>query len=152
MPFTPFHLGAGLLIKSAKPASVSFLMFAGSQVAMDIEPLVRILRGDIDVHGFSHTLLGATLILALCMPFRWLVNRFFATSWRAAFWGAMTGVYSHLLLDGFLHRDMDYFWRGWLAWSTVEQLCLVMGAVGSLVLIGRGTVKAAWRELMGKYK
>jgi hypothetical protein len=41
MPFTPFHLGPGALFKAAGGEHFSFTIFAGSQVLMDIEPLIR---------------------------------------------------------------------------------------------------------------
>ena len=62
MPFTPFHLGPGLALKVAGGPRLSLAVFALSQVAMDVEPLVRIVRGDAVVHGFTHTYLGAVPI------------------------------------------------------------------------------------------
>lgn len=147
MPFTLYHLGAGALIKSAKPTEVSFLMFAGSQVAMDLEPLIRLTRGELEVHGFSHTFLGASLILLACLPFRGWVNRYIPTSWRAAAIGAAAGVYSHLLLDGFLHQEMHYFWMGWLSWETVEWSCIGMAVVGTTILALQGELRRTWEQL-----
>ena len=53
MPFTPFHLGPGALFKAIGGNRFSFMVFGGSQVLMDVEPLVHILRGDAVLHGIS---------------------------------------------------------------------------------------------------
>jgi hypothetical protein len=65
VPFTPFHMGPGLGVKAILGQRFSWMIFGLSQVAMDVEPLVRILRHDPEVHGFTHTYLGATLIGAV---------------------------------------------------------------------------------------
>jgi hypothetical protein len=40
MPFSPFHLGAGLLFKSALPVRFSLAIFAITQVMIDLEPAI----------------------------------------------------------------------------------------------------------------
>ncbi len=62
MPFTPFHMGAALLLKPVARERFSVLVFGVSQVLIDIEPLARIIRGDTILHGFTHTLCGALAI------------------------------------------------------------------------------------------
>src|SRR4051812_16397599 len=62
MPFTPFHLGPGALFKAVGGSRFSFMVFGGSQILMDIEPLVRMIRHDTIVHGVSHTIVGAFVI------------------------------------------------------------------------------------------
>jgi hypothetical protein len=62
MPLTPFHMGPGVAIKAVAGPYFSLMVFGFSQVAMDIEPLVRIIRGDAVLHGLTHTYVGATLI------------------------------------------------------------------------------------------
>jgi hypothetical protein len=65
MPFTPFHLGPGAAFKAIGGRHFSFMVFGGSQVLMDIEPLIGILRGSAVLHGYTHTLAGALGIGAL---------------------------------------------------------------------------------------
>jgi hypothetical protein len=127
MPITPFHMGPGLLVKAVGGRHVSLTVFGFSQVVMDIEPLVRMIRDDVVLHGFVHTYLGATLIglvsavagRPICQA---LLNRWapdptaaFETwlrgprliSWPAAIIGAFAGTYTHVFLDGIMHSDMQ---------------------------------------------
>ena len=126
MPFTPFHMGPGLAMKAVGGRHFSLMVFGFSQVVMDLEPLVRIYRGDAVLHGLTHTYLGASMIaLVSVMTGRpiceWLLRRFVpAPSWRflawlwgdahitwpAAFIGAFAGTYSHVFLDSVMHADM----------------------------------------------
>ncbi len=62
MPFTPLHMGPGVLIKSILQGSFSLMIFGWTQVIMDIQPLIVILSGEGHLHGFSHTYIGATLL------------------------------------------------------------------------------------------
>ena len=61
MPFTPLHFGPGLIIKAAAPSQFSLTAYTLANVAVDLEPLYHILRGDYPLHGPMHTLPLATL-------------------------------------------------------------------------------------------
>ncbi|PPD42165.1 MAG: hypothetical protein CTY16_14855 [Methylobacter sp.] len=126
MPFTPLHMGPGAAIKAVLGQYFSLMVFGVAQIAMDIEPLVRIIRGDSLIHGFTHTYIGATLIgiatFVVGWPFcqgtlrfwnfitkpkflRWLhasspISKF------AAFSGAFVGTFSHVFLDSIMHVDI----------------------------------------------
>ncbi|RPI47576.1 MAG: hypothetical protein EHM59_03895 [Betaproteobacteria bacterium] len=91
------------------------MVFGFSQVVIDIEPLVAMIRGSAVLRGFTHTYMGATLIglgsVIIGRPiyqfllghFRPdprspLLNRLFSDrkiSWSAAITGAFVGTYSH---------------------------------------------------------
>ena len=62
MPFTPLHMGPGLAVKAVMQRKFSLLVFGWSQVVIDLQPLLAMTTGRVELHGFSHTLLGATLI------------------------------------------------------------------------------------------
>lgn len=128
MPFTPFHMGPAVLLKSLTGRSFSLLVFGVSQVAIDIEPLVRILRGDPELHGFTHTITGAVGVgLAAALVGRPPANWFLRllrrdneeqwaenlvrtdVTWPVALLSAWIGTGSHLLLDGVMHGDMHPF-------------------------------------------
>ena len=67
MPFTPFHFGPGALVHAVAPRHVSFVAFCAANVAIDVEPLVWMLRGEPPLHRFAHSFVGA-LAVALAAP------------------------------------------------------------------------------------
>jgi Domain of unknown function (DUF4184) len=126
VPFTPFHMGPGLALKSVTGERFSLIMFGATQVAMDIEPGIGLLRGSEVLHGWSHTYIGATLIGGSVLllgrgacerilkrwntelrhhGMHWLATRD-RLDWGPATLGAFVGTYSHVLLDSFMHADM----------------------------------------------
>ena len=100
-------------------------MFVLTQITMDLEVIVRLMLGVYPLHGFTNTIVGATVVLIVTLvlgkPFcewalrlwnqklsptqsRWL--RVSARiSWPAAFLGGVLGVGSHFILDAFMHAD-----------------------------------------------
>jgi hypothetical protein len=166
MPFTPFHFGPGLLIKTLMPAHFSLSMFALANVAMDIEPLYQLMRGAYPLHGFSHNLFGAALIggatvlagrIAIRRAWRWY-ERLSAQAGSTvhmtstqAWMGAMTGTFSHVLLDALMHADMHPF----APFSEANPLldisytqnvylgCVVAGMAGVLLMLIRAGFRPA---------
>lgn len=151
MPFTLFHLGPGIALKSLAGQRISLAMFAGTQVAMDIEPGLAMLRGAGTLHGLTHTLPGALAIAVACLPFKPLAEKLFgvAIPIRAALVGTLAGSFSHLLLDALVHSDIRPLWpfsdldplRGLMSWEAVELLCLAL-ALAALRWAPQG-----WRRL-----
>lgn len=163
MPFTPLHMGPGLAIKVVGGRYFSLMVFGFSQVAMDIEPLVRILRGDPLLHGMTHTYLGATFIALLSIgigrPVCQHLLRYWKPDprsgflnwlrgngnipWPAAISGAVLGAYSHVLLDSIMHADMRPFapWSAtnamlrFLSIETLHDFCVVSGALGAILIV-----------------
>jgi hypothetical protein len=172
MPVTPLHMGPAMVVKGALGARFSLLVFGFSQVVIDLEPLVGILRDDPELHGFTHTYLGATLVALGAMfagrPFcQWLLRRFQADpgspplvwlhgpdtiSWGAAALSAFLGTYSHVFLDSFMHADMKPF----APWSSANpqllavsvdglQLgCLLSGVAGAVLMGLVYVARARW--------
>lgn len=159
MPFTPFHLGAGLTTKALLDGRISVISFGIAQVLMDIEPGVRMLTGKGDLHGWTHNLAGAICIGAatsLVAPFfirpivkrwnselvhygvHWLMVPAATRKWAVAA-GAFFGTLSHILLDSVIHRDMLPFapigdlnpLLSLLEHDTVYSLCAVAAVVGA---------------------
>ena len=158
MPFTPFHLGPGALFKALGGRKFSFMIFGGSQILMDVEPLVRIIRRDLVLHGMSHTVVGAFVVAAvaagvgrpignLLLP--QLGIRDHAIGWAVAIVSALIGTYSHIALDAIMHRDMSPLWpvaHGNTLLSarpvgTLHLLCAVSGLAGAAFIALR-----AWRD------
>jgi membrane-bound metal-dependent hydrolase YbcI (DUF457 family) len=141
----------------------SLMVFGFSQVAMDIEPLVRIIRGDALLHGFTHTYAGASLIALVSVAVGRPVCQFFLNywiagrdaaflswlrgpkliSWPAALAGAFVGTYGHVLLDSIMHSDMRPLAplsdaNGLLHVISVEGLhllCLLGGILGFMLML-----------------
>lgn len=65
MPFTPIHIGPGILVKAILQSSFSSMVFCWPQIAMDIQPLVVMVTGKGHLHGFTHTYVGAILIAVI---------------------------------------------------------------------------------------
>lgn len=158
MPFTPFHMGAAMIVKPAARQHFSVLVFGIAQVAMDIEPLIGMIRDWDVLHGPSHTILGALAIGALVA---WLspplcnliLNRFNQEvtqnkiSWLqephpiskiAAVTGAFFGTLSHLVLDSLMHHDIHPLapfssanpLMDLVSHDGVYKLCVVLGVFG----------------------
>ena len=132
MPFTPIHLGPGLAFKALGGRYVSFMVFSGTQVLMDIEPLLGILQDKPVLHGVSHTLAGAVAIGMLAgaigKPVSSTVLRRLniphaPLTWMASFAGALLGSFSHIILDAVMHADM----RPWWPFRTDNPLLYLMG-------------------------
>lgn len=155
MPFTPFHLGPAIAFKALGGRHFSFMVFGGSQVLMDIEPLIGIIQHKPVLHGYTHTLLGALVIgmfaALIGKPIsQWVLRlsraRVTSISWTAALSGALIGTFSHIVLDAVMHSDMSPWWplmngNGLLGAITLAQLhiaCLVLGLLG---MIGVGYEK-----------
>ncbi len=170
MPFTPFHMGPALAIKAVAGRHFSVLVFGIAQVAMDIEPLIGIIRGADVLHGWSHSYVGATaiglavMLLAppICLPIlrRW--NRelqHHGAAWLnspepiglgASAAGAFVGTYSHVVLDSIMHSDITPFapWsaanglQSYLSINALHTVCIIAGLIGVAAWFAAGL----WRR------
>jgi membrane-bound metal-dependent hydrolase YbcI (DUF457 family) len=163
MPFTPFHFGPGLLVKAAIPHHFSLSMFALANVAMDVEPLYRMLYRDAQLHGATHTLIGAGIIgAATALSGLAIINHLaqwferlhptagepFHISIRQAWLGALLGTFSHLSMDALMHDDMQPFLpftdaNPWLVVSWTENVylgCVLAGMAGLLLILIRTAI------------
>lgn len=154
-------MGPALVIKAAGGRHFSVLVFGIAQVAMDIEPLIGLIRGREVLHGWSHTWIGATLIgiavFLLAPPLcNWILRRwnreleYHKLNWLrspqpitrlAVATGAFIGTYSHVLLDSIMHADMLPLrpWsetnalRGLVSIDALYLACFVAGILGVLL-------------------
>ena len=148
MPFTPFHMGPGLLVKALLQGSFSLMVFGWAQIIMDIQPLVVLLTGEGHLHGFSHTYIGATLIgIGSALTGKYVAEfglrfigqaRYLPISWPVAITSAFIGSFSHVLLDSVMHADVEPFspfmlnnpFLGFLSVEALHKLCLYSGLLG----------------------
>ena len=164
MPFTPFHLGPGAVFKAIGGRHFSFMIFGGSQVLIDLEPLVHMVRGDPVLHGPAHTFVGALGVALVAAVVGRPVSEFVlqrlgardaSIGWTVAGASALLGTWSHVVLDGFIHRDMHPLWPlsaanpllGLVYVETLYQACLICGVVGSALI----ALRAIWRRLQEKH-
>ncbi len=152
MPFTPVHMGPGILFKGIMQGSFSLMVFGWTQIVMDIQPLIVLLSGEGHLHGFSHTYLGATLLAV----FSALTGKYLSQfglwilhidksknniAWWVVFLSAFMGSFSHVFLDSIMHADVQPFYpftllNPFLSFITVAALhkaCLYSGLVGGAI-------------------
>ena len=153
MPFTPFHMGPGILVKAILQSSFSLMVFGWAQIVMDLQPLVVLLTGKGHLHGFSHTYIGATLIALFSgVTGKYLseiglsilrIPKFKAIRipWPVVFLSSFIGSFSHVLLDSVMHSDLEPFYPftnqnaflGLISIQNLHKLCLYMGLLGGAV-------------------
>ena len=153
MPFTPFHMGPGILVKALLQGSFSLMVFGWAQIVMDIQPLIVLLSGEGHLHGFSHTYVGATLLalvsglsgkyLSQIGLFLLRISPSISISipWVVVFVSAFIGCYSHVLIDSFMHSDLqpffpitkDNMFLGLVSVPALHKFCLYSGLVGAAI-------------------
>ena len=154
MPFTPFHMGPGILIKALLQGGFSLMVFGWAQIVMDIQPLVVLLTGEGHLHGFSHTYAGATLLaifsalsgkylseLGLKLMDISKKNNPIQITWWVAFVSAFIGTYTHVALDSIMHSDVEPFYPlsqannllGLISVGELHQFCIYSALVGAAV-------------------
>lgn len=157
MPFTPLHMGPGLLIKAVLQGGFSLMVFGWAQILMDIQPLLAMVTGAGQLHGFSHTYLGAALLGAFSALSGKRLSEFgllvlgvakkespIRISWPVAIASAFIGSFSHLMLDAVMHADVQPYFPfsadnglfGLLDYSSLNRLCLLLGAAGAALFFG----------------
>jgi len=149
MPFTSYHLGPGLLFDLLLFGYLGFPAFLIANVVVDVEPFFVLVFGlQYPLHGFFHSLMGASLVasvLAFALPkvsirfqplFSQLVlSQEFSNS--RTLLASLLGVYFHVLIDSLLYTDIKPFFpfdanhslsgasspQGWPMTSALPHLC-----------------------------
>lgn len=151
MPFTPLHMGPGILLKALRPRRFSLMVFGWTQIVMDLQPLFALLSGRGELHGFSHTWIGASLLAVLAaLSGKYLgelglyligLRSQLPIRWCAAWVSAVIGSASHVLLDSLVHADIQPLAPfstanglfGLVSWEAMEWICLASGALGGIL-------------------
>ncbi len=151
MPFTPVHMGPGILIKAVLQSSFSLMVFGWTQVVMDLQPLIVLISGEGHLHGFTHTYIGAIIIAIICaLSGKYLSefglrllgmekNKPVIIFWWVAFLSAFVGSISHVFLDSIMHTDVQPFYpfelsnhfHGFISVTNLHKLCLYSGLLGA---------------------
>lgn len=160
MPFTPFHMGAALVVKPGLNKHFSLITFGIAQIAMDIEPGIGMLTGAEVLHGPSHTFVASLVIAVLVMLVAPGICNFIVRRWNkevtdyrmpwlveavpvsrvAVIVGAFFGTFSHVLLDSLMHYDIRPFspfadanpFLGLMTHDLVYQFCAIAGVLGGI--------------------
>jgi len=157
LPITPFHFGPGALIKVVMPDRFSWMVFALSNILIDMEPIgLFLLTGD-PAHPWLHTLPGAIIVAATAATLgrkpcekilyywnsrlsgweiRWLAVSP-GISATAAWTGALIGTLSHIALDSVMHTDVEALWpikagntvQGLIPLDALHWACVVSAVV-----------------------
>jgi membrane-bound metal-dependent hydrolase YbcI (DUF457 family) len=157
MPFTPIHMGPGILIKSLLQGSFSLMVFGWTQIVMDIQPLIVLISGEGHLHGFTHTYVGAILIAIFSAFTGKYLSEFglkilrisknenpISIVWWVVFLSAFIGSFSHVLLDSIMHSDVEPFFPftldnkflGLISVSMLHKVCLYSGLAGAAIYYG----------------
>ena len=157
MPFTPIHMGPGILIKAFLQGGFSLMVFGWTQIVMDIQPLIVLISGVGHLHGFTHTFIGAVLIaIVAALSGKYLsefgltllrisnIDRPIVITWRVVFISAFIGSFSHVLLDSIMHADVEPFFPfildnhflGLLSVLMLHKVCLYSGLCGAALYYG----------------
>ena len=163
MPFTPVHLGIAAPVKAVSDKKFNFMIFAWSQVVMDLQPLIVILTHHGQTHGITHTLIGAVVLglvsavsgkylLELAAKIvHWRRRDNGVLSWKVVFISAYFGTLSHVLLDALIYPDMNLFWpfmegnplRIGVSSLELYGFCLLSGLVGGIGWAVRAIIQKA---------
>ena len=153
MPFTPFHMGPGILIKSILGGGFSLMIFGWSQIVIDLQPLYVLIQGEGRLHGFSHTYVGAAIVTVIAaLSGKWLSefglfvlglnpSRQLKISWYVVFTSSFIGSFSHVFIDSVMHSDVRPFFpltdsnifHQLVSTGILHILCLVSGLIGAVI-------------------
>ena len=153
MPFTPFHFGLGLAAKAVAPRCFSLVLFVSLQVVIDLESLYNLVRDRDPVHRFLHTFIGATLLavvsaligLPVATRLRPPLGRTPARRFSLLLAMALFATWSHVVLDGIMHRDIRPFrpftdrnpLRGVIGLGALHGGLILLGLIGLIVIAFR---------------
>lgn len=157
MPFTPIHMGPGILIKAILQSSFSLMVFGWTQIVMDIQPLIVMITGEGHLHGFTHTYVGAVLIAIFSALTGKYLSEFglkilrisksenpISIVWWVVFLSAFLGSFSHVFLDSIMHADVEPFFPvtldnqflGLTSIPLLHKVCLYSGLIGAAIYYG----------------
>ncbi len=132
MPITPLHFGAALpaeLLLRGRFSTVAFVLANG---VMDIQPVLALGFGvPVEVHGWTHSLLGACVLALVLTALVWSLPRR-----RAYAAGVWLGTLSHVGLDSLMHPDLSPLWP----WRTGNPVLARVDVNISLWMLGPSAV------------
>ena len=85
MPFTPFHILAGVPVKSTLNNKFSWTVFVLANVLIDTEGAYYLFTTGVVAHKLFHTWVAATIIAILCAIFGKYLCEFGLRIWNNSF-------------------------------------------------------------------
>ena len=152
MPFTPYHIGPGIFIKSLLRTRFSLFIFGWTQILMDVQALLFIFIGFGSLHGISHTYIGAIFISIISViSGKFLINlinyynneiKIMSPSFQVIYISAFIGSFSHIILDSIMHADMQPFYPFFIdnnilrliSINQLHEFCIYSGVVGLFII------------------
>lgn len=123
MPLTPLHLGPGLALGMVFKRWVNLPSILLASIIVDVRAVyLAVFLGDwSNLHGFFHTFVGATTLGLSTIVLVWLLRRPLSSlsktmkieqdySLTSIVAGSLIGVYGHIVLDSYMHMDMNPLW------------------------------------------
>jgi len=106
MPITPLHFGAALPAELLLRARFSTVAFVVANGVMDVQPVLALGFGvPVEVHGWTHSVVGAAVVALGLTALVWRLPR--RAAYAAGFaWGTGT----HVALDSLMHPDLSPLW------------------------------------------
>ncbi len=163
MPITPYHLIIATPIKALLPRQFSWSVFCLTNIIIDLEPITFFIITLEPRHLFLHTIIGAIGVAYFSATIgrhwcekaliiwneeikegRWVVANT-SIPFKSALMGAFTGGWSHLLLDSFMHDDIEPLspflnsnpLLGLINIIELHLLCVITGIIGIGLLLMR---------------
>jgi membrane-bound metal-dependent hydrolase YbcI (DUF457 family) len=154
MPFTPFHLGPGLLISLTFLSFIDIPTFLITSVIIDFEPfLVLILYLNYPLHGFFHSFLGGFIVAVLLSMVMSKIRRYFtplltffkieqSISFKKILFSSICAIFLHILLDSPIYLDIrpffpfefNPFYRSTFMPGLIEYLICAWCFVGAILV------------------
>ena len=152
MPFTPFHLGPGLLISLIFLSFIDIPTFLIASVIVDIEPfLVLVFDLNYPLHGFFHSFLGGFIVAVLLSMIMSKIRRYFtplltffkieqSISFKKILFSSICAIFLHILLDSPIYLDIrpffpfefNPFYRSTFMPGLIEYLICVWCFIGAI--------------------
>jgi len=142
-------MGPGLVVKACMQSAFSLMVFGWSQILIDLQPLTVMITGKGELHGFSHTYIGASIIAVIAALSGKSLGEFglklireskyLPISWSVAFVSAFIGTYSHVMIDSIMHIDVaplaplsqSSWLYGLISIDALHIICVVSAVVGA---------------------
>lgn len=157
MPFTPFHLGFGILLYALLSFLDPIALLLGT-IIIDLEPIFHLLFDVGQLHGVMHSLLGVIVFTGPVTLISWSTNKLLTKyfkidlrfKWYFSLISSVLGLISHILFDAGLYSEMMLlypftkntgylfgYWDNRLAIITLS----VMFGLGVIILAAKFLVK-----------